>query len=168
MREGILWLIGALTIAMIIVVAFAVTDAEAQERVTLCHRTGSATNPYVQITLSAAGAFHGHLDHEQVGNGLGGDIIPPFTYQGETYSKNWTAEGRAIWENGCVVPDEVDEPNGTNGTNGNPPSIRTITAPSDRTLAFTGARETWLVLGAVVLLLLGAGFLRAGYRRRDA
>ena len=74
------------------------------EHVTICHRTGSASNPYVQISPSAAGVYNGHLAHEQVGNGLGGDIIPPFEWQGQTYSKNWNAAGRAIWNNGCNVP----------------------------------------------------------------
>ena len=74
------------------------------DHVTICHRTGSASNPYVQISPSAAGVYNGHLAHEQVGNGLGGDIIPPFDYQGQTYSKNWDAVGQAIWNNGCNVP----------------------------------------------------------------
>ena len=39
------------------------------DKVTLCHATGSATNPYVEITVSAEGATHGHAKHP-------GDIIP--------------------------------------------------------------------------------------------
>ena len=38
------------------------------EKVTICHRTGSATNPFVEITISVNG-LNGHGDHE-------GDIIP--------------------------------------------------------------------------------------------
>ncbi|MBP1701806.1 MAG: hypothetical protein H6Q38_913 [Chloroflexi bacterium] len=38
-------------------------------KITLCHATGSATNPYVEITVSVAGATHGHAKHL-------GDIIP--------------------------------------------------------------------------------------------
>ena len=56
--------------------------------VTICHRTGSATNPYVVISPDVEGVVNGHLDHEQTGNGLGGDIIPVFVYHGVTYSKN--------------------------------------------------------------------------------
>src|SRR5258707_2835691 len=37
--------------------------------VTLCHATGSATNPYVVITVDNQGALNGHLNHP-------GDIIP--------------------------------------------------------------------------------------------
>ena len=39
------------------------------DKITLCHATGSATNPYVEITVSVAGATHGHANHA-------GDIIP--------------------------------------------------------------------------------------------
>jgi hypothetical protein len=39
------------------------------DKITLCHATGSATNPYVEITVSVAGATNGHAQHP-------GDIIP--------------------------------------------------------------------------------------------
>jgi hypothetical protein len=68
-------------------------------KVTLCHATGSTTNPYVRITVAAAGAYNGHYSqHED--NGLG-DIIPPFTFRGQTYSLNWDADGRATFRNNC-------------------------------------------------------------------
>jgi hypothetical protein len=38
-------------------------------KITLCHATGSTTNPYVEITVSVAGATNGHAKHP-------GDIIP--------------------------------------------------------------------------------------------
>ncbi len=37
--------------------------------VTLCHHTGSATNPYVTITVDNQGQLNGHIHHS-------GDIIP--------------------------------------------------------------------------------------------
>jgi Tol biopolymer transport system component len=37
--------------------------------VTICHATGSATNPYVKITVDDDGAYSGHIYHD-------GDIIP--------------------------------------------------------------------------------------------
>ena len=42
---------------------------------------------------------HGHLAHQD-----DGDVVPPFTYEGVTYSQNWNAEGQALSANGCEVP----------------------------------------------------------------
>lgn len=75
-------------------------------KVTLCHATGSSTNPYVRITVNANGAVNGHDKHSR-------DIIPPFTYkskgQQKNYSgKNWSAEGQAIFNNGCKRPNQVN------------------------------------------------------------
>lgn len=68
-------------------------------KVTLCHATGSTTNPYVRITVAAAGAYRGHYSqHED--NGLG-DIIPRFRFRGQTYSLNWDADGRSTFGNNC-------------------------------------------------------------------
>ena len=66
--------------------------------VTICHATGTpdnAGNGYVMISPSASGVYHGHYRQH------GADIIPPFTYNGQTYSLNWTATGQAIFNNGC-------------------------------------------------------------------
>lgn len=38
-------------------------------KITICHKTGSAKNPYVQISISRNGAANGHAKHE-------GDLIP--------------------------------------------------------------------------------------------
>lgn len=78
-------------------------------KVPICHRTGSAKNPYVVITVDvaaiAAGDPAGHHSHDQVGNGPGGDIIPPVS--GYTEGKNWAGQ----WQPGstpdpaaCAVP----------------------------------------------------------------
>jgi len=40
-----------------------------KDKITLCHATASATNPYVEITVSVQGATNGHARHS-------GDIIP--------------------------------------------------------------------------------------------
>src|SRR6185436_2790079 len=44
------------------------TSTPQPKKITLCHATGSATNPFVEITISYNG-LHGHEDHEN-------DIIP--------------------------------------------------------------------------------------------
>src|SRR5665213_800608 len=66
--------------------------------VTICHATGSSSNPYVRISPSASGVFHGHLGHQD-----GRDIVPPFTWKGQTLSENWDANGMAIYNAGCTV-----------------------------------------------------------------
>lgn len=49
-------------------------DAEqGADKVTICHATGSATNPYVIITIAKQAVLNGHLDHQD-----GRDIIPEF------------------------------------------------------------------------------------------
>lgn len=47
-------------------------------KVTYCHRTGSAKNPYVVVTsdIKSVNGPTDHQHHEQVGNGEGPDIIP--------------------------------------------------------------------------------------------
>ncbi len=71
----------------------------AQLHVTICHATGSSSNPYVRISPSAFGVFHGHLGHQD-----GRDIVPPFTWNGHTYSENWDANGQALFNAGCSAP----------------------------------------------------------------
>ena len=68
--------------------------APAEHKVTLCHATGSSTNPYVLITVDYHALKAGHTADK-------GDIIPPTTIEGVTYSANWTAAGQAIFNNGC-------------------------------------------------------------------
>jgi hypothetical protein len=65
-----------------------------KDKITLCHATGSASNPYVKITVSEQGATNGHSKHA-------GDIIPAPpggcpTSQGNTTStsRNWNIAGQ--------------------------------------------------------------------------
>jgi hypothetical protein len=105
-------LVGAALLASGVYAAVAVAGNHGSAQsghVTICHRTGSHHNPYVVISPSAAGVYHGHYsEHNEhavfpntASDGKWGDIIPPFQYNGVTYSLNWTAEGQAIWANGC-------------------------------------------------------------------
>lgn len=62
------------------------TDPNADHKVTICHRTGSAAggelkNGYNEITVDIASSGlvkGGHTHHEQVGNGPGSDVIPEY------------------------------------------------------------------------------------------
>ena len=68
------------------------------EKITICHATGSATNPYVVITIDVNGLHgHGNANHQ-----LEEDIIPGMF--------NWDDEGMAIFEHNCVKPPVVNEP----------------------------------------------------------
>lgn len=79
------------------------------KKITICHATGSATNPFVVITIALqglnghAGAHHQHSE----------DIIPPNDGNVLPAGQNWTAEGQATYNNGCVpvtVPPAVVPP----------------------------------------------------------
>jgi uncharacterized repeat protein (TIGR01451 family) len=83
-----------------------------EHKATICHRTNSETNPYVQITVDYA-ALDGdkkndHSHHEgpvwypgaKAAGVKWGDIIPPI--EGVNPGQNWTDEGRAIYDNGCA------------------------------------------------------------------
>jgi hypothetical protein len=85
-------------------VVMAEGNSNAGVKVTICHATGSATNPFVQISPNANGVISGHVDHQD-----GRDIIPPFDYNDHGTMKhfagqNFDAQGQAILRNGCKVP----------------------------------------------------------------
>lgn len=94
--------------------------------VTICHAASATTNPYQVNTVSKNSVKNvdetenGHALHtgpiwntSMPNNGGWGDIIPPFAAGSKVNQNgstdewgaygglNWTAEGRAIWENGC-------------------------------------------------------------------
>lgn len=62
-------------------------------KVTLCHATGSASNPYVKITVSAHAALR-LLNRP-------GERIPPFTFRGATYGD---PAAQAFVDAGCTAP----------------------------------------------------------------
>ncbi len=103
-------------------------------KITICHRTDSYTNPYVQITVdqNAADGIAGNSGKQpdHFGEHQGpifyplipkhtewGDIIPPI--EGVHNGLNWTSEGQSIWNNGCNFPTtgsiKVDKKVDTNG-----------------------------------------------------
>ena len=116
------WL--ALIAASATVIAFsgsagaALAAKDPDEWVTICHRTNSTKNPYVQITVKRSavdginGKGEGQGDHygQHTGpvwnsampnGGDWGDIIPPVA--GAHNGLNWDASGQAIYNAGCFT-----------------------------------------------------------------
>jgi hypothetical protein len=69
-------------------------------KVTICHATGSASNPFVQITVSENAVRDGR-GHNRDGHQGGQDIIPPGPYDAD--GRNWDVEGQTIHEEGCLT-----------------------------------------------------------------
>ena len=82
------------------------------DKITICHATASAHNPYVEISVADDSITHGH-GHD----GHDDDIIPPFDYGSPEQhypGKNWDATHQAILNNHCEAPTG-------GGGGGNPP-----------------------------------------------
>lgn len=97
-----------------------VLSAAGGDKTTICHRTNSAKNPYVQITVSNSsidGDTGDKGDHYSEHRGPvpaneaeaqaykdakteWGDIIPPTKAQPS--GLNWNSKGRGVYDNGCT------------------------------------------------------------------
>jgi len=93
----------SMLIAAAPVSVLAASNSNAHDKVTICHATGSQSNPFVVITPNANGVVSGHEAHQDQR-----DIIPPFDYNDHGATKhfagqNWDASGQAIFDNGCKV-----------------------------------------------------------------
>ncbi len=76
------------------------TKPDPGHKVTICHATASASNPYVVISVDIA-SIVGDSGHGHSGVNAG-DIIPPFEMDGYSYAgNNWDVDHRAIFDNGC-------------------------------------------------------------------
>jgi hypothetical protein len=98
-------------------------NSNAGNKVTICHATGSQTNPFVVITPNANGVVNGHISHQD-----GRDIIPSFTYNDHGTTKtfpgqNFDAAGQAIFNNGCQPVSTT----GGQGGGGNPEVLGNVT-----------------------------------------
>jgi hypothetical protein len=129
------------------------SNSNAHNKVTICHATGSQSNPYVVITPNANGVVSGHVAHQDQR-----DIIPPFSYNDHGTTKqfagqNWDASGQAIFNNGCKVAST--NPGGGGGGGGGGGTTETGTTPGQVLAANTGgqAAQVQTPQGAV-----GAGF----------
>jgi hypothetical protein len=81
--------------------AASATKPDPLHKITICHATASATNPYVVITVDIASIVgdsgHGHSGVNE------GDIIPPFDMDGYVYGgHNWDSAHYPAA--GCVLP----------------------------------------------------------------
>jgi hypothetical protein len=135
-------------------------------RVTICHATGADSNPYVVVTpdIASAGFLQGgHDGHtgpiwvsgDQAAHQKWGDIIPPYQYvraDGTTFvfgGLNWTAQGQAIWNNGCAAPGETTPISGaTLGSGATPSPAATPIASSTQTGDVSAATANGGVLAA--------------------
>jgi len=131
----------------------AASNSNAHDKVTICHATGSQSNPFVVITPNANGVVSGHEAHQD-----SRDIIPPFDYNDHGTTKhfagqNFDANGQAIFDNGCKVASTTPGGGGGGGTTPTPGVTQT---PGQVLAANTAAGQVAQVQtpqGAV-----GAGF----------
>jgi hypothetical protein len=155
MKRVLLLLVGAALLTSGLYTATAVAGNHGSTKsghVTICHRTGSRHHPYVVISPSAAGVFHGHYsEHNEhavfpntASDGKWGDIIPPFQYKGVTYSLNWDAAGQAIWSNGCrpVTGGGTTTSHGGTTTVTTPGATTTVTTPGSTVTVTTPGTTT--------------------------
>lgn len=123
------------------------------DNVTFCHRTDSATNPYVVVTTDPEAIIReGHDTHEgpvfspelKDAHTKWGDIIPAFSFvngRGETqdYPGMNLPEGQSILDHGCAVPASTTTtvPTTTTST-----TTSTTTAPTTSTTTSSTTSST--------------------------
>ena len=130
------------------------------DKITICHATGSALNPYVTITIDTNG-LNGHGDHE-------GDIIP--APMGECGAEVEGSETPSVDEDGAAPEDTVlgenlSQPGEATGEEG--PSVLGASVEAEEeggVLPFTGGAVLPFLLVAAALIGTGV-FL---FRRKSA
>jgi hypothetical protein len=134
-------LVGAIALGVAVSGALAVTAPAGADptahKVTMCHATDSATNPYVQITVDVHSIVDGgHGRHEGPVFSPGatekwGDVIPAFDFgpQAAYGGLNLDASGETLLDAGCTV-----------STGG--PTTTTTTVPTSTTSTSTTSTST--------------------------
>jgi ABC-type sugar transport system substrate-binding protein len=94
--------VGALLVGIIGIASMPVARASPGPpgKVTICHATGSASNPFVQITISENAAREGRA-HNRDGHQASEDIIPPGPYDPD--GRNWDPARQTIYDEGCLT-----------------------------------------------------------------
>lgn len=136
----------------------AASNSNAGNKITICHATGSTTNPFVSVTADANGVINGHVNHQDTR-----DIIPPFSYNDHGTTKNfpgqnWDAAGQAILNNGCKAGGSGG--GGGGGTTGGNGQVLGATTSGGQGGGAVGAQAA---NGAV-----GAGFGGAAFKVNEA
>ncbi len=117
-------------IAQVVVTSLFVTKVLAAPHtgVTICHATGSQSNPFTQITVddnAVDGNGNEHNDHNMSNHQNGEDIIPAGNWDAD--GRNWNAQGQAIWNNNCNIPQSTPT---TSASPSASPSQSPIASPS--------------------------------------
>ena len=175
-------------------VAFATnnTNAEASDhKVTVCHATDSATNPYVKITVdthAVVKAGHGGHDATVIATTTAkaqelkdahtkwGDVIPAIPDQNFA-GVNWSEEGKALFNHGCAMPtetpatttptedkDHTDKEKTPVKSTVTPASTGAASTPAE--LPQTGASPIASVLGLGSLVTAGSYYLNSRRARQ--
>ncbi|MFC7488829.1 hypothetical protein ACOCJ7_06930 [Knoellia sp. CPCC 206453] len=163
-------------------IAFAGTaSADPNPNITICHATGSETNPFVVITIDAAAITQQGHDTHQNDN----DVIPPFTYVRESDGETVTFDGQNWHENWMtngegVALEDVDKADCGEPANPTPSKTPTSTVtvtstPSGPTgpvvetdLVDSSGPNPALLGGGAALVLAGAAAATAATRRRGS
>ncbi len=121
------------------------TRTGSKNSITICHYTGIPTSPFVPMTADIKLVVEEHLDHGRMGTRSGDDIIPEFTFMGQTYSMNLSTDfgdgktGAQILGSGCQLASVAASPSPTQRTPAlSPPPTVPIPEPVTILLFGTG------------------------------
>jgi len=105
-------------------------DDGADNFVTICHMTGSSSNPYVELTINMNGAEDGHANHK-------GDIIPaPAEGCPVETADDGTGDDDATGDDDGTDDDGTDDDDATDGEPGEPIVVVDIDDNGQGTITF--------------------------------